>query len=695
MSADTTASFAGQQPPVTALDGVSALYGGDYNPEQWPQEVWARDMELFREANINSVTINVFSWARLQPSEDVYDFAELDKIVTMTRYAGLSIVMATSTGALPAWLSLRHPEVNRVDHQGRRMRHRERHNPCINSPVYRRLSTELAGRLAERYGPVPNLAAWHVSNEYGGFCWCDICAGAFREWLRARYGTVNNVNEAWNAAFWGHTYHSFEEIFPPNELGDTTAGNKAVLGGLSLDYRRFYGEAVLESFRDEKAAIRQHDPDRPVTTNMMGTFPDYDYFQWSEDLDIVSWDSYPSPETTAAETCFRHDLMRAVGHQKPFMLMEQTPSRQNWQPYNALKRPQQLRQQSWQAISRGADTVQFFQLRQSRAGCEKFHGAVIGADGSSQTRTFTEVAQLGEELAKVSRRVLGSHVEPGKVAIVFDWPSNWGLAMSTGPSQSLDYVAQVENWYREIHRRNIPVDIISTAGPFDDYQAVIAPCLYMLGEQPAAALRAYVGDGGRLLLTTMSALVDELDRLHQGQAPVPLRDLAGVTVEETDALRPGHSVALDFGETVLAGASAPAGTILCDVLRPDPDTTVLARYGGEYYAGIPALTFAASAGNGGVLYSASLPDEAGVALVIDALLAGTDVRGTRTPAGVAVSRRIRPDGTVLTFLVNSTSESHSATPGTAGTDILTGHSVGETIELGPYGVVVIETPAGG
>ncbi|UNX53766.1 beta-galactosidase [Georgenia sp. TF02-10] len=665
------------------------LYGGDYNPEQWPEEVWAEDMELLRQAEINTVTLNVFSWATLQPADDVYDFARLDRIVQTVADAGMSIVLATSTAALPPWMSLKHPDVNRVDAQGRRMRHGARHNACISSPTYRRYSVALAERLAERYAEVPSLVAWHVSNEYGGFCWCDLCAQAFRDWLRTRYGTVEAVNDAWNSAFWSHTYHSFEEIFPPNELGDAMAGGKAVLPGSALDYQRFYGSSVLDSFREEKAAIRRFDTARAVTTNMMGTFPDYDYFAWSDDLDVVSWDSYPAHDTTPAQIALRHDLMRAVGRQRPFMLMEQTPSRQNWQPYNSLKRPGQMRQQSWQAVARGADTVQFFQLRQSRAGCEKFHGAVIGTDGTGSTRTFREVAELGAELARVSPQVVGSRVEHGSVAVVFDWPSRWAIGYSAGPSRSLEYVREVERWYAELHRRNVPVDVVPATGPFDGYAAVVAPCLYMLPEGLAEGLRRYVADGGRLLLTPMTGLVDEHDRLHLGQAPVPLRDLAGVWVEETDALPPSRTVPLAFGDAASAGDDGAHGTVLCDVVRADDGTQVLARYAGEYYAGSPALTFRPSGSGGGVLYSASFPDEVGTRLTVDALLDGTGVVGHDLPAGVELSRRVREDGTALTFLVNTTGQSQAVRLELSGQDLLTGAAFEGAGMLEPYGVAVV------
>ncbi|PST46411.1 beta-galactosidase [Bifidobacterium callitrichos] len=694
------------------------LYGGDYNPEQWPEEIWREDMRLLREAGVNEVTLNVFSWAQLQPSEDEYDFSKLDRIVETVTDAGLSIVMATSTGALPAWMALRHPDVNRVDEKGRKMRHRERHNACINSPTFRRYSVALAGKLAERYGHLGNLVAWHIGNEYGGMCWCDTCAERFRDWLKARYGGIEAVNEAWNAAFWSHTYHSFDEIFPPNELGDMTSwGGKAILGGYSLDYQRFYGECVLESYNEEKAAIRRFDPVNPVTTNMMGTYPTYDYFRWRDSVDVVSWDSYPRPDAPAADVAMNHELMRGVGGGRPFMLMEQTPSRQNWMAYNTQKRPGQMRELSWQAVAHGADTVQFFQLRQNRAGCEKFHGALIGSDGTDRTRAFRECAELGAELKRVSGRILGSRVAPAKVALVFDWQSRWGIGLSAGPTISMDYVAEVCRWYAELHRRNIPVDIVGPYDSYDRYDVVLAPCLYMMDASLVSRLHSFVDGGGRLLLTSLSALADEHDSLYQGEIPVPLRDLAGVWVEETDALDPAKTVVpLRFADDADDGTAAtPNGRVLFDVLEADEGTQVLATYGTQYYAGTPAFTFHPSAGNGGVYYAATFPDETAMPLFVDRILNGTGIAGLTaepltgtpvdsvadiaapadgTPVTIEVTRRIADDGTTFTFVLNPAYATVSVDlpQELAGHDLLTDADIAAgPLTLAPYAVLILET----
>ena len=345
------------------------------------------------------------------------------------------IVLATSTGALPAWMARKYPEVERVDYEGRRHKFGQRHHACPNSEVFRKYSVALAAKLAERYASNPHVKCWHVSNEYGGTCYCENCEKAFRIWLRKKYGTLDAVNKAWNTEFWGHTFYDWEEIVAPNSLSEGLWDERSAFAGLSIDYKRFNSDSMLQNYMDERDAIRKYDKEAVITTNLMGTYKELDYFKWAKEMDIVSWDNYPAYNTPWSLTAMRHDLMRGLKN-APFMLMEQTPSQQNWQPYNSLKRPGQMRVQSWQTVAHGADTIQFFQLRRSRGACEKFHGAVISHAGTEDTRVFREVQELGKELEALSGLIPGSRNE-SKAGIIFDWDNYWGLEYTSGPSIDL------------------------------------------------------------------------------------------------------------------------------------------------------------------------------------------------------------------------------------------------------------------
>lgn len=585
------------------------LYGGDYNPNQWGREVWTEDMRMFADAHINSATINVFSWAKLQPAEEVYDFSELDDMVQMLGRENYEIVLATSTGAVPAWMARKYPEVERVDYEGRRHKYGQRHNACPNSPVFQKYSATLAGKLAQRYGSNPHIKYWHVNNEYGGVCYCENCEKAFRVWLRRKYGTLDAVNRAWNTEFWGHTIYDWDEIVAPNALSEGLEDGRSTFAGISIDYKRFNSDSMLKNYMDERDAIRQYDTQTPITTNLMGTYKELDYFKWAKEMDVVSWDNYPAYDTPWSFTAMSHDLMRGLKDQ-PFMLMEQTPSQQNWQPYNSLKRPGQMRAQSYQTIAHGADTIQFFQLRRSIGACEKFHGAVISHAGTEDTRVFREVQALGAELGRLGTQMMGSRNE-AQVGIIFDWDNYWALEYTSGPSVDMKYVEQIHSYYKYFYERNIPVDMVPVDADFDRYRMIVAPVLYMMKAGMREALEQFVKNGGILVTTYMSGIVDQSDNVYLGGYPGMLRELAGIWVEEIDALAPGQTNAV----RTVSGAQFICD-LVCERIHLE-GAKQLAVYEQDFYAGEPAVT-KNDFGKGAVYYIGTQLEADGMAHVLDA-----------------------------------------------------------------------------
>lgn len=558
------------------------LFGGDYNPNQWPKEIWEEDIRIFKKASINSATVNVFSWAKIQPSENCYDFEELDQIIEKLSTEGFDIVLATSTAALPAWMFKKYPEVARTDYDGRHHKFGQRHNACPNSLVYQKYAERLATKLAERYGENPQVTCWHINNEYGGECYCDNCEKAFRVWLKDKYHTIEALNKAWNMEFWGHTVYEWDEIVLPNALSEGIGYDKTAFAGISIDYRRFNSDSLLKNYMMERDAIRKIDPTTPITTNLMGTFKGLDYFKWAKEMDLVSWDNYPSYNTPWSLVAMTHDLMRGL-KQQPFMLMEQTPSQQNWQPYNSLKKPGQMRAQSYQTIAHGADTIQYFQLRRSIGACEKFHGAVIEHVGHEDTRVFRETAALGAELAQLSD-IIGTQTQ-AQVAVIFDWDNYWALEYTSGPTVDLKYVEQIHRYYRYFYEQNIAVDLVPVDADLSKYKLVAAPVLYMIKEGMQERLTDFVKQGGALLTTYMSGIVDQSDNVHLGGYPGPLRELAGIWVEEIDALAPEQSNGVSLVNEDLSGTS----NLVSDLIHLE-NAEALAHYTSNFYAGMPVVT---------------------------------------------------------------------------------------------------------
>ena len=662
------------------------LYGGDYNPEQWPRDIWDEDMRIFKKASINTATINVFSWAKLQPSENEYDFSELDDIIDMLTKEEYTIILGTSTAALPAWMSRQYPDVNRVDFEGRKHRHGHRHNHCPNSPSFQGFAKKLVNKLAERYGDHPNVKVWHISNEYSGECYCDNCAKAFRVWVKYKYQTVDAVNEAWNMNFWGHTLYSFDDITPPNYLGDGISDTAAAFAGLSIDYRRFNSDSLLNNFKLEKQEIRRFDKETPVTTNLMGAYKSLDYFKWAKEMDFVSWDSYPSHQTPLSHTAMNHDLMRGLKDGQSFMLMEQTPSQQNWQPYNALKRPGKMRAQSYQTIAHGGDTIQFFQLRRSKGATEKFHGAVIEHVGHENTRVFREVAELGKELEQLGDALIGAET-PAKVGILFDWDNYWALEYTSGPTVDLRYVEQIQNYYDACYNQQVPVDMIHMDTDFEKYDVILAPVLYMVKEGISEKIEQYVKNGGAFVTTFMSGIVDQSDNVHLGGYPGPLRDVLGIWVEEIDALAPEqrNQVVMKKGQFNQEKYDC---RMVCDLLHTE-GAEVIAEYGTDFYKGMPTIT-KNNFGAGEAWYIGTVPEQKLLDELIGKLLKSKGIQGFEyLPAGVEIASRKKAENEFY-FLMNHTEESQTVeTPFEGYKDLLTGDQVTRNIELKPFDVKIL------
>ncbi len=663
-------------------------YGGDYNPEQWGPDVWKEDERMFKLAGIDVATVNVFSWALIQPSEETYDFTQLDETIDRLYKSGVYVCLATSTGAHPAWMARKYPDVLRVDVQGRKRRFGGRHNSCPNSPTYRKYAARLAGKLAERYKDHPGLLIWHVSNEYGGYCYCDNCAAAFRVWLRERYKTLDELNRVWNTRFWGHTFYDWEEIVVPNELSEEWGGNRTNFQGISLDYRRFQSESLLECYKLEYDEIKKHKPNVPVTTNLMGFYPELDYFKWAKYMDIVSWDNYPSLDTPVSFTAMAHDLMRGLKSGAPFMLMEQTPSQQNWQPYNSLKRPGVMRLWSYQAVARGADTVMFFQLRRSIGACEKYHGAVIEHVGHEHTRVFREVAELGRELEQLGDTLLDARTE-AKIGIVYDWENRWAIELSSGPTVALNYVNEVHKYYDTLFQMHVESDMVSVEEDFSKYEILIAPVMYMVKPGFAKKVEEFVANGGTFVTTFFSGIVNENDLVTLGGYPGELRSVLGIWAEEIDALLPGRTNQIVMKEAWGALSGQYECGLLCDLIHAE-GAEVLAEYGSDFYQGMPVVTVN-QFGKGRAYYVASSPDAAFLQGFLKNLCEEKGIQPLLdAPAGVEVARRVK-DGKAFLFLLNHNEGAAEVEIGSEGMkDLLAQTEVSGTVQVPGRGVVILE-----
>jgi beta-galactosidase len=669
------------------------LHGGDYNPEQWVDtpEVWDEDVRLMRAAHVNVASIGIFSWAGLEREDGRYTFDWMDRVVEKLAAGGIGFVLATPGGAKPAWMAQKYPETLRVNAERRRLLWGERHNHCFTSPAFRRKCREMNRRLAERYGHHPGLAMWHVNNEYNGDCHCDLCQAAFRNWLRHRYGNdLHRLNHAWWTTFWSHTYTDWDQIESPSPLGERS------VHGLVLDWKRFATDQTVNCFRDESAPLRELAPGVPVTTNLMGEFFGLDYYKLAQACDVVSWDAYPSyhdRETdlvTGPEYSFTHDQRRAMLG-KPFILMESAPAQQNYKAVCKLKRPGMHRLDALQAVAHGSDSVMYFQWRKSRGAIEKFHGAVVDHHGGERTRVFQDVADLGATLSKLGG-VVGTATD-ARAAIVFDYENHWALEGALGMiNPKKGYYETCLEQHRPLWNLGVATDVIDSVGyDFGKYDLLVAPMLYMLRPGVAERVEAFVANGGTLVTTYLTGLVDETDLCFLSGFPGPLRKVCGVWAEETDALYDDESavvVASDGNALGLTGTYAARQ--LCDLIHAE-GAEVLATYGSQFYAGRPAVTVNRF-GKGKAYYVASRNDDRFHRDFYSALVRELKLPralGSALPPGVTA--QVRSDGLRdYVFVFSFSRAAHDVSLGdTVYTDAISGEPVAATLPLPAYGVRVL------
>ncbi len=669
------------------------LHGGDYNPDQWPESVWADDLRLMDDARCNTATVGVFAWARLEPADGRFDFAWLDRCLDGLAKSGKHVILATPTAAHPAWLSQLHPEVVRMHRDRRPPLHGVRVNYCPTAPAFRMRAARIAGALAERYGRRPELVLWHVHNEYVRYCYCGLCAEAFRGWLRQRHGTLDALNSAWTTSFWSHTYSDWAQIDPPGEWVPSGGYGEYTDNSMNLDWRRFQSDQQADCMALEIAAIRPHSA-APVTTNLMGTYVDLDVARFAKHLDVISWDGYPLYDQhydlrTAISIAFQHDLMRSLKRDQPFLLMETTPSTVNWIATQRLKRPGVLRMAGLQAVAHGSDSVLYFQWRRSRGGAEKYHGAVVGHDGRNDARVFREVAMVGDSLRKLAP-VVGSVVR-SEVAVIYDWENRWAIDGDVTPAGKRDYEETCKEHYGWFWRQGIATDVIDMDVDLDRYRVVVAPMLFLLKPHTAKRLDEFVSRGGTLVMTYWSGLVDETDRCFLGDRP--LAATLGIRVEETDATFDDepNSLVPKPGTPGLSGEYAARQ--LLDIVHLE-GAEALATYGRDFYAGTPALT-RNRRGAGQAFYITSRNDERFhrdfYGWLARDLGLSRAVPG-ELPEGVSACVR-HGDGVDFVFVLNTTAALATVDAG-EGIELESGQPAQRPLRLPPYAVTVISRAVG-
>jgi len=653
------------------------LHGADYNYEQWLDHprVLDQDLVFMNEAGVNVLAVGIFSWSKLESDEGRYNFQWLDECFERLYKNGQKIILATPSGSKPAWLSQKYPEVCQVNRKGLRQPHGGRHNHCRTSPKYREACVRINSELAQRYGTHPALILWHVSNEYNGMqCYCPLCLSAFRDWLKNRYKTLDELNTAWYMDFWSHRYTEWEQIYPADES----------VHGLMLDWQRFTSDQTIDFFLAESEPLRRITPNIPVTANFHGPDVGLDYNKFSWYVDIISWDSYPQWHSTpddipaAVKAAFIHDMCRSFSG-KPYLLMESSPSAVNWQGASKKKRKGMHVLSSLQAVAHGSDSVQYFQWRQSRGGAEKFHDAVVTHIGSSDTRIFTEVAQVGSILNKINS--VAGNITVSKAAVVYDFQNNWALDNAQLPrSIEKNYKEECIAQYEAFWKAGIPCDIIGCEfSDFERYKLIIFPMLYMFREDTAEKIRSFVQRGGIAVATYLTGFVNESDLCYRGGTPGGLTDVFGLAVEETDTIADYEKF-----EFRINGKDWKISHYL-DHIRLQGAKVLGELTSGEKFPVVTENKY----GEGTAFYVCARTEQAFIDFFYRSLCDKNGIVPSvpwEIPAGVSVQKR----GDVIFVMNFNSCETVISLKGSVYNDMLDGSAVRDKILLQPYGIAILK-----
>ena len=651
------------------------LHGSDYNPDQWLDrpDILEKDIELMKKAKMTSMSLGIFSWSAYEPTEGEFHMDWLKNIMDKLYENGIYTILATPSGARPAWLDEKYPECMRVWADDHRAHHGVRHNHCMSSPKFREKTGIIINKIIDTVGNHPGLAMWHLSNEFGGECFCPLCKKKFQDYLANKFDNdINKLNKAWWTGFWSHTYNDFSQIEPPYLNGEFS------VMGLNLEWKRFTTWNTTDYMKSEIDIIRKRTPNIPITTNFMQLFPGLDYRVMAKELDVISWDSYPvfhnNYETmadTMAHNSFDHAVMRSLKKNQPFMLMECAPGLVNWHEYNKLKRPGVHKLFSAQAVACGSDTVQYFQWRKSRGSFEQYHGAVVDHLGTDDTRVFKEVAEVGAMLDSLSN-VKGTIVKP-KAALIFDWDNMWAIDNMRGLSdKTKNYAKTCIQIYHEFLKLGIDMNVVASDDNLDDYNVVIAPMLYMLRPDASGNLKAFVKRGGQLMATYLTGYVDDNTLCYLGGFPGDgLSELFGVISEEIDTYYDSDENSATFTDGHKAIIHDYA-----EILRVS-DTNILAKYDKDFYAGTPAIT-CKNFGKGKAYYVGARIDMDSMSGLFKTMLEETNTPYLTLPDGIEYHKREDENGKAIEFYLNVTEN-----------EITFDMTDNTQVTLKPYGVKIV------
>jgi beta-galactosidase len=678
------------------------FFGADYYPEHWvfpyagtadnPEGAWERDAALMVKAGINVVRIGEFTWGLCEPEEGKYDFLWLRRVMDIMGQHGIQVVLGTPTAAPPVWLAKKHPEILPLDERGRVKHEGTRRAVCLSSDVFWDYSKRIVTAMVEALGDHPQLIAWQIDNSMGGndseFSFNEATREEWHLWLQAKYEKIERLNDLLGLRFWGQTVTAWDQV--PMPMYAPAMHNPALL----LDWNRFSSDTMVQFVKMQADLLHEKCPKHPVTVTMRAFRRQYDHFDMADAVDFVSIESDVVMKTKTAELACDVDMLRSLkkadirtpNGDYGFWAMEQKVGQVSYQDVNPLLQPGLIRLFTYQLISRGASGILYFRWRQPRIGSEKFYGAILPHHIEGNNRVFMEISQIGDELKLLAPSLKDTKVV-SEVCILYSHDNDWSLQQPNQPNKYFSLREHVQLIYNALHDRNIPVDFARPSEDISQYKIVFAPSLHVLAPAEADRLKLYVQNGGTLVSTFNTGLVDQHHITPDTGFPGDMTDLFGLEVLEFDPIPPGEENHLTFKGVFPTSHLHPA-KLWCDIIEPK-GCQVLAVYAKGFYASRPAMTMN-NFGLGRAIYIGTMSHQHFYNDLVIWLRQMCNLHPLlKVPENVEVCMREK-EGTRVYFLLNHQNSPVRIQFYKPMHDFLTGNTFSGNYDLPPHGVLVLD-----
>ena len=677
-------------------------FGVDYYPEQWvypyagtrenPEAQWEQDAKMMAAAGFNVVRIGEYSWGLCEPEEGQYNFDWLKRVMDIMAKQGIEVVLGTPTAAPPLWLTQKHPEILPVDESGHVKHEGTRRAVCFSCDAFWNAAKQIVENMAKALGKHPQLIAWQIDSGLGGHqteaSFNEDSRLEWQNWLKLKYETIERLNNELGLRFWGQTVSSFDQVPMPQSA--PTMHNPALL----LDWNRFCSDSIIAFARMQAGVLREICPGIPVTTNLRALQRKFDHFDMAGVVDFIAMESNAAVKSKSSELACDIDMLRSLkktdvklpDEDVGFWAIEQKAGQVNWQDVNSLVRPGIIRLFTYQLVSRGASGVLYYHWRQPRIGTEKFFGAVLPHNLAGNRRVYQEISQLGEELKILAPAIQGTKVVV-QACILYSHENDWVLQQPHQPNRHFQLREHIQLIYNALHDKNIGVDFARPSEDLSKYKIVFAPSLHMLTGGEADRLKLYVQNGGTLVGTFNTGLVDEHCLAADSGFPHDLTDLFGLEVLEFDPLPPTEENHLTF-KGAFPTSHLHSARLWCDIIEAK-ECQILATYGKDFYAGKPAMTLN-NYGLGKAIYIGTQSHQHFYHDLVAWLRQSTGLAPLlKVPENIEVSLREK-NGVRVYFLLNHQNSPVRIQFYKPMHDFLTGNNIVGNYDLPPHGVLIID-----